>query len=169
MNHDLQLEPIRPGSHEWGDGRAHPWVILSQWVLENSEELVQRIEDAFEVADPHDPIPTVFVVDDVNVSDRESHWELLTKLTEAGAIVLEPEDNAERGVVQDDPRSFARTQIESAMQTAPAAQPTAQHPEPKPSDPDGYKEFAHAIAPLRPEELKKVITGDLPRDWEYEI
>jgi hypothetical protein len=165
MNHELQFERVQPHLVRWGNADTLPWVIvLSEWIHGNTQQLAERVEGVLGAVDYDDALPTIFVIDDVGERD-EGHWKLLTGLTEAGAIILEPENDAVGDIIQEDPVSFVRQQIAIAAQAPTGAEPEALEP----GKPDGYREFATPYTRLSEKDLEDVIEGRLPPDWRYEV
>jgi hypothetical protein len=169
----------------FGNAVERPWVIdLDEWLTPRGDRwlseaqakqvLVQCVNAVFERRNPREPLPTVFVVEkgvtavpDYQLFLAGDYQLFLTELIEAGAILLQPEGDAELAVVRDDPLRFAAQQLACSMQAVAVAQTV---PVPStPSKPDAYAEFATAFTRLSAKVMEDVIAGRRSDDWRYEI
>jgi hypothetical protein len=165
MTIERDFERITPNAEVLGDATNRPWVIvLSDWPLPSRlRELAKRLDSIFGTLRLQEPLPTVFVVDDISNRDIE-HWQLLRALTEGGATVLEPADGTELAAAQRDPLRFAAQQLPAPVGTTDAID----SPPPPPSQPDGYKAFAIPSTRLAPDALESLVKGQRPKGWQYE-
>lgn len=163
MYPEQQFEQITPVTTANECSVDRPWlVVLSDWPAQERSALPSKIEKA--IAKSGCEFPLVFVV--VNVIRHDLEHDLLTNLTVAGAMVLEPQTPDELESARVDPRAFAVSQIDLAKQ---GMGNMASHSVPQPSEPDGYKQFSKPFTKLSPDEFKDLVNQKQPDDWQYEI
>jgi hypothetical protein len=152
------IKRLRPTAQRGEDGTSAAWVaLLSEW-KERPEDLCSRIEGLFAA---RNTLPAVLVVEDVRTATVE-HRHFLTRLTVAGATVLEPESEADLLSARTDPVAFGAALLATAGQ---AAGPPSTSP---PGNPAGYEAFGTAFTRLSKKDMEDVIEGRRTDDWRYD-
>lgn len=127
-------------------------AVLSDWG-QQTDELINRVSHL--ATGSQKPDPVALIIDDID-SGEAGHESRLDELTLAGADILVVESSVELNQLRQSPIEFARNQL-AAIRSFASPPDLASLGEV--TNPDGYQQFATAIAALSPEELKDIIDG----------
>jgi hypothetical protein len=157
----MELQHLRPQELTPATLTAGQGLIL---VLSECAQYYDHIRDVmqkFGRREEYKSAPMLIVVDDLHHGRLEKKAiagarKMKLACVDAGAVVLEPENDAEAEKLHDNPVGYARDLCQSVEEAFAKAKREGASRIP-PSEPDAFRRFAKAVHRLRPDTIRKML------------